>query len=350
MAEILTEAVGREASDIHLTVGVPPVYRVKGNLVESSFSRLTPADTKAMVFSFLNDVQVTTFRDEMELCCSIAFGEHRFRISAFRQRGAVAACLRLLPKNLPSREELHLPPAIDKAVQNTNGLVLVSGSSGCGKSTTLNYMIDFLNSQQELHIITIEKPIEHLHLHKKSMVNQRELGKDTVDNTNALRAALREDVDVIVIAEMGILAETVEQVLEAADTGHLVISTFHTKDTFSTIDSLAEMFPLYATQARVRLGRLTRAVFCQQLVRRKGGGLIPAFEVLLGTHAVRGAIESGNASKLYNAMQMGRNVGMQTMEMALFDLVKAGLVEKDIALGSTLFHKDLEKMFENSGL
>jgi twitching motility protein PilT len=350
MAELLSEAIEKDASDVHITVGVPPVFRINGNLVESSFSRLTPADTKALVYSFLNDHQVNSFRKDLELCCSIAFtGDRRFRMSAFHQRGAVAAVLRLIPREVPSRESLHLPDAMTTAVQNTHGLVLVTGSSGCGKSTTLNYMIDFLNREEELHIITIESPIEHLHIHQKSMVNQREIGKDTIDNAHALRAALREDVDVMVIAELGIDSEMVDQVLEAADTGHLVISTFHTTDAASTIQGLSELFPLYADQTRTRLGRLLRAIFCQQLVRRREGGLVPAVEVLLGSVAVKGAIESGQHHKIYNAMQMGRNVGMQTMEQSLFDLVKEGLIDRDVALGSTLHFKEMTRMLDDAG-
>ncbi len=351
MAKLLSEAIQQDASDVHITVGVPPVFRINGNLVESSFSRLSPADTKAIVYSFLNDHQVSTFRRDLELCCSIAFtGGRRFRMSAFHQRGAVAACLRLIPKEVASRDSLHLPEAMSQAIQSTHGLVLVTGSSGCGKSTTLNYMIDFLNREKELHIITIESPIEHLHLHQKSMVNQREIGHDTFNNTNALRAALREDVDVMVVAEMGILAETVDQVLEAADTGHLVISTFHTTDATSTIQALSDLFPFYAAQTKVRLARLTRAIFAQQLVRRKSGGLIPAVEVLVGTLPVKSAIESSQANKLYNAIQMGRSVGMQTMEQALFDLVQNGLIDREVALGSTLHHQEVLRMLDGAGL
>jgi twitching motility protein PilT len=351
MAELLSEAIQKDASDVHITVGVPPVFRVNGTLVESSFSRLSPADTKSLIFSFLNDHQVSTFREELELCCSIAFtGGRRFRMSAFHQRGAVAACLRLIPKKVASRESLHLPEAMTTAVQNTHGLVLVTGNSGCGKSTTLNYMIDFLNREKELHIITIENPIEHLHLHQKSMVNQREIGRDTIDNTHALRAALREDVDAIVIAEMGILAETVDQVLEAADTGHLVISTFHTTDAVSTIQGLSELFPFYTSQTKVRLARLTRAIFSQQLVRRVQGGLVPAVEVLIGTLPVKGAIESGQGNKIYNAMQMGRNVGMQTMEQSLFDLVQNGLIDREVALGATIHQKEILRMLDGADL
>jgi twitching motility protein PilT len=350
MAELLSEAVEKEASDVHITVGVPPVFRIDGELVESSFTRLTPKDTKALVYSFLNEHQVYSFRTNLELCCSIAFtGGRRFRMSAFHQRGAVAACLRLIPKDVPSRESLHLPESMMTAVQNTFGLVLVTGSSGCGKSTTLNYMIDFLNHEKELHIITIESPIEHLHKHDKCMVNQREIGKDTIDNAHALRAALREDVDIMVIAELGIDSEMVDQVLEAADTGHLVISTFHTTDAASTIQGLSELFPLYTDQTRVRLGRLIRAIFCQQLLRSMKGGLVPAVEVLLGSIAVKGAIESGQHHKIYNAMQMGRNMGMQTMEQSLMELVKEGHIDRETALSSTIHHKEITRMLDDAG-
>ena len=346
MADLLNEAVEKNASDVHITVGVPPVFRVAGNLVPSRLSRLSPRDTQGVIYSVLNEHQVSVFRKDLELCCSIAFtGGRRFRMSAFHQRGAVAACLRLIPQKIPSREELHIPEVMDKVVQATNGLILVTGSSGCGKSTTLDYMVDYLNREKLLHIITIENPIEHLHIHKNSMVNQRELGTDTFNNSEALRAALREDVDVMVVAEMGLDEGTVEQVLEAADTGHLAISTFHTKDAVSTVQGIADLFPSHSEQVRYRLGRLTRGIFSQQLVQRIDGGLVPAFEVLVGSPAVKAAIEAGG-STLYNAIQSGRKSGMQTMEQSLFELVRKGLIDKDVALSSTLRQKEFLSMFK----
>lgn len=351
MDELLKVTVERGASDLHLTVGLPPMLRVSGKLVPTEFLRLMPDDTKRLIYSILNDKQKEKFEKTWELDCSHGVrGFGRFRVNVFKQRGVVGASLRAIPSNIPSRAELHLPPIMEEIVTRPHGLILVTGATGMGKSTTLACMIDIINGERGSHIITIEDPIEYIHPHKKSMVNQRELGQDTQSWGNSLRAVLREDPDVVLVGEMRDL-ETIAGTLTAAETGHLVFSTLHTAGAAETIDRIIDVFPPYQQQQiRIQLSSVLEAVFSQQLIPHASGvGRVPAVEVMIATSAIKNLIREGKTHQVYNALQTGSRHGMQSMEQSLFDIYMSRQITYEDAILHTMHPDDMRRMIESGG-
>ncbi len=348
MDDILKTTVARGASDLHLTVGLPPMLRIAGRLTPTEYPRLMPEMIKRLVYSILNDKQKEKFEKEWELDCSHGVrGFGRFRVNLYKQRGVVGAALRAIPSSIPSREELNLPPIIDDLVKRPHGLILVTGATGMGKSTTLACMLDKINNSKSVHIITIEDPIEYIHPHKKAMVNQRELGYDTQTWTNALRATLREDPDVILVGEMRDL-ETIGGALTAAETGHMVFSTLHTSDAAQTVDRIIDVFPPHQqVQIRVQLAGVLEAVISQQLIPHVSGvSRVPACEVLIATSGLRNLIREGKSHQIYNALQTGAKQGMQTMEQSLYELCMANQITFDEAMNHTMHPEDLQRMLE----
>ncbi len=351
MDDLLKSTVELGASDLHLTVGLSPILRISGRLTRTEYPRLGPDDTKRLIYSILNDKQKEKFEKTWELDCSHGVrGFGRFRVNVFRQRGVVGATLRAIPSSIPTRQELHLPQVIEEMVYRPHGLILVTGATGQGKSTSLACMLDLINSEKTYHILTIEDPIEYIHPHKKSMVNQRELGQDTQGWLHALRSALREDPDVILVGEMRDL-ETISGTLTAAETGHLVFSTLHTSDASQTVDRIVDVFPPHQQQQiRIQLAAVLEAVFSQQLIPHSSGvGRVPAVEVMIATSAIRNLIREGKSHQIYNAIQTGSKHGMQTMEQSLLELFTAKQVTLEDALLHTMHPEDLRRMIEGQG-
>ena len=335
--DILKIALKGGASDIHLKPGLPPMFRVDGALVPlKNGERIPPDDLQKMAFSIMNDTQRARFDEtrETDLAYGIA-GLGRFRVNVFQQRGTVGIVFRVIPFGVKSIEHLHLPKIIESIAMEQRGLVLVTGTTGSGKSTTLAGMIDYINSNRTCHIMTIEDPIEFLIRDRRSIVNQREIGVDTQSFANALRAALRQDPDVILVGEMRDF-ETIETALTAAETGHLVMSTLHTLDATETINRIISVFPPYQQkQVRLQLAAILKAVISQRLVPRADGkGRVPALEVLISTARVRECIADKDRTKeLHDAIAKGfTTYGMQTFDQSLMHLVKQELVTYEEAL------------------
>lgn len=332
--EILQIAKDAGASDVHITVGVPPRMRVNGDLTAMPFDKLLPADTRDVLEQVLTEKQIRKFDELGELDLSFAVPNMgRFRVNAFKQRGTVALAFRLVGTSIPSPEALGIPESIVELYQSKRGLVLVTGPTGSGKSTTLASLIDKINHNREAHIITLEDPIEYLHRHDKCMVNQREIGLDTQNYENALRAALREDPDVILVGEMRDY-ETISIAITAAETGHLVLSTLHTVGAANTVDRVIDVFPgAQQQQIRVQLANTVEAVISQQLIpTADGGGRVAAFEVLRATPAVRNLIREGKTHQLGTVMQTGRKLGMITMDEAITQLYQRGMIDREMAI------------------
>jgi twitching motility protein PilT len=332
--DILKIALKGGASDIHLKPGLPPMFRVDGALVPlKNGERLGPDDLTTMAFSIMNPLQKQGFDDtrEVDLAYGIP-GLGRFRVNVFQQRGTVGIVFRVIPFGVKSIEHLHLPKIIERIAMEQRGLVLVTGTTGSGKSTTLAGMIDYINSNRTCHIMTIEDPIEFLIRDRRSIVNQREIGVDTQSFSNALRAALRQDPDVVLVGEMRDF-ETIETALTAAETGHLVMSTLHTLDATETINRIISVFPPYQQkQVRLQLSSILKAVVSQRLVPRADGkGRVPALEVLISTARVRECIADKERTKeLNDAISKGfTTYGMQTFDQSLMQLVKQELVTYD---------------------
>jgi twitching motility protein PilT len=335
--EILAMAIKAQASDVHIKAGLPPVYRIDGGLRPlPNASRLTPENIRKMAFAMLSDTQRQEFEESHEL--DLAHGVQglgRFRVNMFTQRGSISMVLRTIPFNVSTLEELMLPPIIKKISQNKRGLVLVTGTTGSGKSTTLASIIDAINSNRTEHIITIEDPIEFLHRDKKSIINQRELGVDTNSFAGALKSSLRQDPDVILVGEMRDY-ETIETALTAAETGHLVLSTLHTVDAQETINRIVGVFPPYQhRQVRLQLSAILKGVVSQRLVPRADGkGRVPAVEVMVSTARVRELIDDKEKTKLLrDTIQNGyETYGMQTFDQSLMKLLNNDLITYDEAL------------------
>ena len=332
--EILKTAKEHEASDIHITVGVPPKMRVKGRLVDMEFPRLLPVDTDILVKGMMNEKQIDTLNEKGDADFSFSTPLYgRFRVNAFHQRGALAASLRVVNSVVPRPETLGLPRSVIELYKKKRGLILVTGPTGSGKSTTLASLIDKINESTASHIITLEDPIEYVHQHKLSMVNQRELGADTISYASALKAALREDPDVILVGEMRDF-ETISTAITAAETGHLVFSTLHTIGAASTIDRIIDVFPPYQQQQiKVQLSMVLEAVISQQLVptadgKRRTG----AFEVMIMTNAIKNLIREGKTFQIDATIQTSRKQGMITMDDALTELVLRGEITMETAL------------------
>jgi twitching motility protein PilT len=346
MAEPTTELIDpflralweRGATDLLVTAGSPPHMRVDGSLTPvPGVAPLTGDDTEHLVTSLLGSEVSDRFETEREVDLSFSWGEHaRFRANAFHQRGHVSLALRLIPFKIPSFAELGLPDIVDRLVNLPQGLILVTGPTGSGKSTSLASMIDVINERRACHIISIEDPIEYVHQNKNSAVDQREVGIDTDSFARALRAAFREDPDVLLVGEMRD-NETIQATLTLAETGHLVFATLHTNDAAQTVDRIVDVFPAeQQAQIRTQLSGTLEAIMSQRLIPRLGGGRVAAFELLMATYAVRNIIRDGRTNQLRNVIATQSQEGMQTLEMSLSALVAEGLVTHEEAVKHTL--------------
>ncbi len=344
--EILVEVLRREASDLHLTVGVPPIIRSNGELFQMDYPKLMPKDTKELLYSVLTQEQREQLERNWEFDFSYSVpAKARFRVNAYYQRNSVGAAFRLIPVEIKSLQELGLPPALEALTKKPRGFILVTGPTGSGKSTTLAALIDIINSEKTNHIITIEDPIEFLHNHKKSIVNQREVGTDTKSFASALKYILRQDPDVILIGEMRDI-ETIQAALTAAETGHLVFATLHTQDAPQTIDRIIDVFPPYQQQQiRVQLAGALQGIIAQQLLRtRDGTGRIVSVEVMIPTPGIRNMIRESKTHQIYTAMQTGQKHGMITMDQALADLYRRGQITLETALSRAVDQHDLRQI------
>jgi len=328
MQDLLCEVVEKGASDLHLSSGEPPLLRVHGDLVRHGDTPLAPDHVTELINSIMSESQRAQFQAEHEVdfACELP-GNGRFRVNVFMHSRGPGAVLRTIPNDIPSLESLQMPPILKELCSRERGLVLVTGPTGSGKSTTLAAMIDVINQTWNAHILTVEDPIEFVHPPKRCLVNQREVGPHTNSFSNALRSALREDPDVLLIGEMRDL-ETISLALTAAETGHLVFGTLHTSSAPKTIDRIIDVFPAgQQGQIRTMLSESLEAVVAQTLLKKKGGGRVAACEILIGVPAVRNLIRESKVHQIPSAIQTGQRVGMQTADMAFADLVKRGLIE-----------------------
>ncbi len=332
ISELLTLAFNQEASDLHISAGEPPMLRIDGSIKRVKLPAFTPEDTKTLIYDVMNDAQRKSFEEHSELDFSIDLGDKaRFRVNVFRQRRGLGAVFRLIPSKILTLEQLGMPPVITQITNQPKGLVLVTGPTGSGKSTTLAAMINYLNETEDFHILTIEDPIEFVHQSKRCLVNQRELGLNTKSFSAALKSALREDPDIILVGELRDL-ETIQLALTAAETGHLVFATLHTSSAPKTIDRIIDVFPAnQQSQIRAMVAESLQAVISQTLLKKPLGGRVAALEILIGTVAVRNLIREGKIHQLPSAMQTGQSFGMQSLDMHLQDLVGRGLISPDVA-------------------
>lgn len=333
-SELLKKAVKMDASDIHITVGVPPTMRINGKLTPYGNDKLTPENTNTYVREVLSEEQYNKYNENGELDLSYAIqGVGRFRVNVYKQRGSDAIALRTVAPQIPTLEKLGMPSVLKDMCQKTRGLVIVTGPTGSGKSTTLAAMVNEINSTRESHIITLENPIEYLHKHKKSIVNQREIGHDSKSYVNALMAVLREDPDVILVGEMRDL-ETISIAITAAETGHLVFSTLHTIGSSKTIDRIVDVFPPHQQQQiKVQLSAVMEGIISQQLLPRVDGkGRVAATEIMVATPAIRNLIREGKTHQIDSVIQTGGKYGMTTMDMNLVELYKKGEISRDDAI------------------
>ncbi len=349
---LLEQLVALDASDLHITAGSPPVVRVRGALERlEGFARMTPEDTLQLLYQIMSTDQQKTLelKGQLDMSYSIP-GLARFRVNVYSQRESLAAAFRMIPREMKTLEELGLPDPLLSLAQKPRGLVLVTGPTGSGKSTTLAAVIDEINRTRPQHIITIEDPIEFLHRHKMSIVNQREIGADTGSFAEALRAALRQDPDVILVGEMRDL-ETIQTALTAAETGHLVFGTLHTQSAPSTIDRIIDVFPgEQQEQVRIQLGMTLQGVVTQSLLPTADKtGRTAALEILFPDDAVRNLIRQAKVEQIYNIMHTGTERGMQTMEQALSELVRRNIVTKETALGASSRPEQLHAALERAG-
>ena len=346
--DLLHLIVERDASDLHLIVGVPPQLRIDEILIPADMDSLTPPICKEVIYSILSEEQKKRFELKHELDLSFEIpGLSRFRINVYHHRGYVSAAIRRIPLKIFSFEELDLPLITREIVRKPKGLVLVTGATGSGKSTSLASMIDFINRERQCHIVTIEDPIEYMHQHRKSVVSQREIGGDTYSFANALKYVLRQDPDVILIGEMRDL-ETVRAAMTIAETGHLVFTTLHTNDAVQTINRIIDIFPSqFQAQIRVQLSFIIQAVFSQQLIPKIGGkGRMLACEVMIATPAIRSLIREAKTHQVYSAIQTGMKEGMQTMNMSLVDLYRRNLISYENVWRTTA-PDDLERLLSS---
>lgn len=350
MKELIELVIQKKASDLHICAGMPPMLRIDGKLIPTEYETLTKDETKALIFSILTLEQRKTLEQKLELDCSYGIeGLGRFRVNAYKDKNGFAAALRSISTKIPTFDELHLPKICQQVCTKPRGLVLVTGPTGSGKSTTLAAMIGWINENRSEHILTIEDPIEYIHASKRSLVNQRELGSDTHSFDNALRAALREDPDVILVGEMRDL-ETISLALKAAETGHLVFATLHTSSAPQTIDRIVDVFPHeQQQQIRIQLSNSLVGVFSQTLISRlnQSGrieGRIMAMEILVSTPAISNLIREGKTAQIYSAIQTGGRLGMVTLESSLAELVKKKLIKPEDALSKSSRPDELEKL------
>ncbi len=350
MSELFLLMHERGASDLHLTVGAPPMLRIDGQLVPTPFEKLTNETSQTLIYSLLTDAQRQRFEATMEL--DLAFGLKgigRLRMNIFRQRGAIGAAVRAIPSAFKSFEEIGLPNVIYEIMKIPKGLILVTGPTGSGKSTTLASMIDYINEHRSGHIVTIEDPIEYVHAHKKSIVNQREVGQDTETFAASLKHVLRQDPNVILIGELRDL-ETIQAALTIAETGHLVLATLHTNDCAQSINRIIDVFPQHQMeQVRVQLSFVLQAVLCQQLLAHSSGaGRVLSCEILMVTSAIRNLIREQKIEQVQLTIQTGGKFGMQTMNQSLADLYKKQRVTFQEAMARSLDPEDLRRLLQKS--
>ena len=331
--EIVYFASSQEASDLHMTVGLPPVYRIDGDLVNEGEIPLVNEDIVAALKQLANDNQLKELERVGEIDFAVTFDSTiRMRCNAFYQQGNVALALRLLPLKVPTVEDLHLAPVIVEQSEKPRGLVLLTGPTGSGKSSTLAALLDHINHTRRRHIITLENPIEFVYKHDKCIINQREVGDDTDSFAAGLRAALRQDPDVILVGEMRDL-ETISTAITAAETGHLVFGTLHTKGAANSIDRIIDVFPpAQQEQIRIQLADVLECIIAKALLPRIGGGRTAAYEILVATPAVRSLIRQNKSFQIVSAMQTGKRQGMQLLDEALMDLVRRGEVTVEDAI------------------
>lgn len=346
---LLKTMLEHNASDIHITSGSPPVFRVHGELLKAKTEILTPNDTKELCYSVLTDHQKAIFEEKKQLDFSFGIKDlARFRANIFYQRGAVAAAFRHIPFDIPKLHQLGLPPIVETLTHKPRGLVLITGATGSGKSTSLAAMIDALNSSEYLHVITIEDPIEYLYSHRKCLINQREVGQDAPSFAEALRAALREDPDVILVGEMRD-RETIETALTLAETGHLVLSTLHTNNAYQSISRIIQVFPSsYQNQIRLQLSMVLEGIVSQCLIKRKDKpGRALACEVMIAIPSIRNLIRENKLFQISSAMMIGQEqTGMMTLNQSLYSLVASGIITVDSALQYSSDTEELIKMLK----
>jgi twitching motility protein PilT len=345
-AEVLLSVMERQASDLHLTAGSPPMIRHHGKLHALDYPILTPQTTREVIYSILTNDQRQRLETDWQIDFAYSIpGRARFRVNSYFQRAALSAAFRLIPHEIPTLSELDLPPVIEEFTKKPRGFVLVTGPTGSGKSTTLAAMLNLINEVRHEHILTIEDPIEFLHRHKRCIVNQRELGADAASFGLGLKAALRQDPDVILVGEMRDL-ETIATALTAAETGHLVFATLHTQDTAQTVDRIVDVFPPeQQQQVRVQLSVALQGIVTQQLVPRADGrGRVCACEILVPTPAVRNLIREGKTHQIYSALQTGGQFGMQTMDAALAQLVREHKITRELAEARSSAPEELRRL------
>ena len=346
-AQVLTSMVESRASDVHLTPGFPPAIRVRGRITPmDEYPRLTEQQTREVVYSILNNEQRKRFENQKQLDFAYAVsGLARFRVNCYFQRGTISAAFRLIPHEIQSLESLGVPLVLEELTRKARGFVLVTGPTGSGKTTTLASMLNLINNEREEHILTIEDPIEYLHKHEKCIVNQREIGTDADDFALALRAALRQDPDVILVGEMRDL-ETIATALTAAETGHLVFATLHTQSAAQTVDRIIDVFSsAQQHQVRMQLSIALQGIVTQQLLpTADGSGRVVASEVLIPTPAVRNLIREGKTHQIYSTIQTSGSVGMQTMDADLARLARTGKITRVLAEQQASIPEELKRL------
>ncbi len=332
IAQLLAFAVKSKASDLHLSAGVPPMIRVDGDVKRVNMPALVHKDVHSMIYDIMNDKQRKDYEEFLETDFSFEIPKlARFRVNAFNQNRGAAAVFRTIPSVIQTLDDLKTPPIFRDISMYPRGIVLVTGPTGSGKSTTLAAMVDYINDNKPDHILTIEDPIEFVHESKRCLINQREVHKDTLGFSEALRSALREDPDVILVGEMRDL-ETIRLALTAAETGHLVFGTLHTSSAAKTMDRIVDVFPAQEKEmVRSMLSESLRAVISQALLKRNGGGRVAAHEIMIGTPAIRNLIREGKVAQMYSAIQTGVKEGMQTLDQCLQELLTKGVISKEEA-------------------
>ncbi|WP_129597732.1 type IV pilus twitching motility protein PilT [Anaerophilus nitritogenes] len=343
--ELLRKTIESNASDLHITIGIPPIIRVNGSLQKINEKALSHQDTELLVQELLTHEHFIELQEKGEIDLSFSHsGLGRFRVNIYKQRGSYGIALRCLSLRIPTIDELGLPSVLKELALKQRGLILVTGPTGSGKSTTLASMIDYINENRNCHILTLEDPIEYLHKHNKSIVNQREIGDDSKSFANALRAALRQDPDVILVGEMRDL-ETISTAMTAAETGHLVLSTLHTVGAAKTIDRIIDIFPFHQQQQiRVQLSTVLEGVISQQLLPRKDQyGRIATMEIMVATSAIRNLIREGKTHQLQTNIQTGSKFGMKTMDHSILEFYNQMVIDKKTALTYAIEKENLEK-------
>lgn len=349
--ELLHIVVDRNCSDLHICAHSEPVIREDGMLKRLNFEKFAPTDTQRMLYDILSDENINRFETTFELDFSYTLPRRaRFRVNIYRDRGAVAAAFRLIAQKIPTVEDLNLPPILKTLTDRPRGLILVTGPTGSGKSTSLAAMINHINLNRAVHIITIEDPIEYLHVHKQSVINQRELGADTKSFANALRASLREDPDILLVGEMRDM-ETIALAVTAAETGHLVFATLHTNNAAESVDRMIDVFPpAQQEQIRVQLSNNLVAIISQQLLPRVGApGRVPANEIMIASPAIRNLIREGKSHQVTSTIQTSAGQGMITMDQCLRDLYLRGYVSLEECMSRCNNQEELRKMINSTG-